>query len=95
MTVFEKIKSMNIDEFAEWLDAYGTWDGGCPWIKWFDSTYCQNCEPVLVKAEDCYYNKDMEFAWCELNDEKCKFFPDLDEVPDGKQIVKLWLESNC
>ena len=29
--------------------------------------------------------------WCELEN-KCKYFLDLDEVPDNKMIIKMWLK---
>lgn len=89
MTQFEKLKNMKIDEFAEWLDKYGAFDGS-PWIQWFDALYCNNCESIM-----CHHiNSEHEFpcSWCELKG-KCKFFPDLDEAPDNKMIVKMWLES--
>ena len=92
MTRFEKIKSMTIDEFAEWLDKYGAFDNEVPWMDWWDKTYCQNCESVM--AHVLYFNDDKEYecSWCELNG-YCKFFQDMDDIPDIKQIIKLWLES--
>ena len=38
-------------------------------------------------------DRECEFAWCELNG-KCKFFKDMDDIPDVKQIIKMWLESD-
>lgn len=33
--VFDRFKSMNIDELAEWLDKYGMFENS-PWMLWFD-----------------------------------------------------------
>lgn len=89
MTQFENLKNMNIDEFTEWLNEYGAFDDS-PWMKWFDQKYCKNCPDVM-----CHYvNSTHEFpcGWCEL-EHKCKFFTDLNSIPDSKMIIKLWLES--
>ena len=86
-TVFDKFKSMNIDEFAEWLDEYGMFDNS-PWMSWFDQKYCKNCEYIMRKYEDD--TKEFTCSWCELNG-NCKFFPDLDELPENKEIIKMWL----
>ncbi len=89
MTIFEKIKAMNIDELAKWLDEQCPHDVD-PCVTWWDNTYCKNCESVTAKYDDSCI--DMEFAWCELHG-KCRFFQDMDEVPDTVQITKMWLES--
>lgn len=86
MNNFEYIKSLSIDELAEWLDQHDEFDGA-PWYTWFDETYCSKCESVMCKYPDS--DREIPFAWCELNDE-CRF---MDYVPEGKEIVKLWLES--
>lgn len=83
MTIFENLKSMNIDEFAKWLEENCLYDSD-PCIKWFDETYCKNCKTVIENGR--------EYAYCELND-KCRYFKDADEMPDNSQIIKLWLES--
>ena len=83
MTVFEKIKSMNIDEFTEWFEENCVHDSD-PCIKWWDRTYCKNCEAVI--------KNEMKYGYCELND-KCRFFDDMDSVPSIKQTIKMWLES--
>lgn len=88
MTRFEEFKNMNIDEFAEWLDKYCAFDES-PWIKWFDELYCKKCEPIMCHYEDS--KNEFPCSYCELED-KCKFFPDLDEAPDNKMIIKMWLE---
>lgn len=89
MTVFNDINSMNIDNFAEWFDKHCAHDDD-PAITWWNDTYCKNCEPVIGRYEDS--NVNMEFSWCEIYG-KCKFFQDLDSVPDTLQMTKLWLES--
>lgn len=89
MTVFESIKVKNIDEFAEWLDRYGQYDGSA-WNEWFDKNYCQKCEPEYVYVEE--FKRKCKCAWCEIY-KKCKYFQDKDNVPDKKEIIKIWLES--
>lgn len=92
MTVFQKIKNMDTDELAEWLDEHGAYDDA-PWFRWWDENYCKKCKPVIGKYKD--FDREMEFAWCELNDDRCKFFQDMDEMLSNKQIIKMWLESEC
>ena len=96
MTVFENIKNKNINEFAEWLDNnYETYDTS-PWMNWWNDNYCTKCETVIDYVPDDEgeqtWHFGMECAWCELND-KCRFFPEMDDAPDSKDIIKLWLES--
>lgn len=90
MNNFEKIKSMNIDEFTKWLDRIHAQYDETPWSDWFDENYCQKCEPETGYIDD----KKYDFSWCELNDQ-CKYFEDLDDIPDCEYIIKLWLESEC
>ena len=106
MTNFKHIQSMNIDEFAEWLDKHGMFDGS-PWNDWFSKRYCENCESIKCKYADAEeklgftpyifgsYGGDIECAFCELADEtgvkRCRFFPELDDVPDNLEIIKMWL----
>lgn len=89
MTVFESIKSWDVDGFTEWLDEYGAFDTA-PWMRWYDNNYCNKCEPVI--ENDSQTHREQEFSWCELNG-KCRYFKELDEIPDHKQIIKMWLES--
>ena len=89
ITWFEKIKMMDIDEFAEWLDEHDMFDNS-PWTQWFDEQYCQNCESVVTFVP--YLNGEHECAWCEVNG-KCRYFQEIKDVPDGKEIIKMWLES--
>ena len=99
MNNFEKLQSMSVDEFAEWLDKNGMIDHS-PWMDHFDKQYCANCASVMCKYEDAekalgfkpFYDDAVECAYCEIYG-KCRYFEDKDEVPDGADIVKLWLES--
>ena len=90
MKNIDMIKSKNIDELAEWLDR-NCYSEYAPWVQWWNYNYCNKCPSEIGKVED--FDGEIEFCWCELNDNKCKFFPDMDSVPDSKQVIKLWLES--
>lgn len=92
MKVIDNFVNMNIDEFAEWLDEYIVFDDS-PWLKWWDKNYCHQCEPEIVSDDD-YFGGKMEYSWCELND-NCKFFKDMAEIPSTKEMIKMWLESEC
>ena len=85
MTVFEKIKTMDIEEFAEWFEENCTHDGD-PCVKWYDETYCQKCEPVVEGGR--------EYAYCELNG-RCKYLSSMESLPSAKETVKMWLESGA
>ena len=85
-TQFEQIKLMDVEELSEWLDQQ-TGSDTSPWIEWWDSTYCQKCESVMAFVP--YLDGEHECSWCEVNDE-CRFFS---SVPDNKEIIKMWLES--
>ena len=39
MRMVDKIKSKSLDEFAEWIDEHGAFDGS-PWINWWQENYC-------------------------------------------------------
>ena len=97
MTVFENIKTKNIDELAEWFSENYMFDEA-PYWKYFDDNYCKGCKPEIVLVEslnrDIDSDREMECAWCELN-HKCKFFQEMNEIPDNKQIIKMWLLSEC
>ena len=88
-TFFEYIKEMNIDELAEWLDT-NAWIDTSPWMLWWDKTYCGNCESIMCKYGDG--NHEFPCSYCEIYD-KCRFFSERAEVPSGREIVKMWLES--
>ena len=90
ITQFEKFKSMDVEELSEWIDEHGQFDLS-PWMEWWNDKYCSRCESIM-----CHYeNSEREFpvAWCELHDDRCKFFPEMDEAPNSKEIIKLWLEN--
>lgn len=89
MNVFDSIKLKNIDELAEWFDENVTSDD-TPWWKWWDENYCKKCESEIAYMSEL--DKKCECAWCELHG-KCKFFKELDDIPDCKQTIKMWLES--
>lgn len=89
MNRFEKIKLKDIDELVEWIDENETSD--CPaWLRWWDDNYCLKCQSEIAYVEA--FGRECECAWCELNC-NCRFFPKLDDVPDNKQIIKMWLEQ--
>lgn len=89
MTNYEYITHMSVDEMAEWLDKYGMFDNS-PWISWFDQKYCKICPNVMCKSADD--TRIFPCSYCEVYD-TCRFFQDLDEVPDNKMIIKMWLGS--
>ena len=92
MTVFENIKTKNVDELAEWLSEHCMFDTA-PWLDWWDENYCNKCEPEIGHMTVFGKELECECAWCEFNNHKCKFFQEMDEIPDNKQIVKMWLLS--
>ena len=91
MTKFENLKLKNIDEFAEWLDTIGSSDDS-PWINYFNDTYCAKCESEFIYDQRELYG-ERKCAWCELHNNKCKFFQYMKEAPNNIQMIKLWLES--
>ena len=99
MNNFEKLKSMSVEELAAWLDENGIVDNS-PWLDDFNNKYCANCESVMCKYEDAekivgfkpFYDDEVECGYCEVYN-KCRFFEDRDEVPDGVEMVKLWLNE--
>lgn len=91
MNIFESIKSKNIDELADWIDKHFDFDNAQYW-QWWDDKYCSKCESETFTYVD-NGNKG-ECAYCELNG-NCKFFKDMRKIPDNKQIIKMWLESEC
>ena len=90
MTRFEEFKNMDIDDLSKWIDKHGQFDDS-PWMTWWDENYCSKCEPIVCHYPDSAH--EFSCAWCELNDYKCRFFPEMDKQPDSKDIVKMWLES--
>ena len=88
MNNFEYLKSLTIDELADWLDKYGQFDGA-PWSDWFDETYCRKCEPIRCIVPE-FGDRKVQCCYCEL-EEKCKHFPEFEYTPGLKEILKLWL----
>lgn len=90
---------MSISDLAKWLYKNGIIDNS-PWFEDFNNQYCANCESVMCKYEDAektlgfkpFYDYEVECAYCEIY-KKCRYFEDMAEVPDGVEMVKLWLES--
>lgn len=95
MNNFEKLKSFDMDQLADWLAEHSQYDHS-PWSEWFDKKYCKNCESIICRHEDTEKMLGLkpffECAYCEVYD-KCKFFADADDVPDEKETIKMWLES--
>lgn len=102
MTNIERLKAMSLEELAEWLDENGMFDGS-PWNTWFTNRYCENCESIECKYDRAktdlgitpFYDETIECAYCELADEsgikRCRFFPELDDIPNNKKIIEMWL----
>ena len=99
MTNFEHLKNMSIAELAEWLDVHGQFDTS-PWQEWFSQVYCNKCEPIKCKYADAeerfgftlLYSREIECSYCELEG-RCKFFPDLDDIPSNIETIKMWLNK--
>lgn len=90
MTVFDNITNKNIDELAEWLSEHCNFDSA-PWWKYFDENYCNRCEAEVVVDDDGY---EKDYGYCELHN-NCRFFKEMEFIPDNKQTIKMWLESEC
>ena len=89
MNQLKYLQSMSTDEIAEFLDQYGLVDN-TPWWKWWNSKYCDKCESVKATIQG--FNRECEFAWCEL-EHKCRFFTEMNDIPDSKEIIKMWLKT--
>lgn len=83
------MKEKDTTELAKWLN-YHFHEAYAPWDDWWETNFCSKCETEIVTCVDS--GREMSLAWCELCG-KCKFFQELDKVPDSKQVIKLWLES--
>ena len=106
MTNFNRLQTMTIDEFAEWLDKNGSFDDS-PWLNSFNEKYCSKCESVEISYENVkeklglepWFGHTTECAFCELADEagikRCRFFQELDDVPDNFEMIKLWLNEEA
>lgn len=94
MNNFEKLKLMSVEELAEWLNTLHY--DNTPWLQWFDSKYCSQCDSVVVTSNEykdkfgCSgYGDTVECAYCEWEN-GCKFFPKMDEAPSLTDILKMW-----
>ena len=85
MKKIELLKVMNYKKFIEFLNSL-TEEG--PWVEWFDKKYCKNCTPVEDNEEAF-----KESAPCELNGCRCVFFPMMNEIPSGENLIDLWLQE--
>ena len=92
MRVFDSIKNKNIDEFVDWLDENCD-PNFAPWWKWWDENYCDKCERIESETTN-FFGYKMEYAYCELNS-NCRFFKDRKDMPNSKQVIKMWLESEA
>ncbi len=99
MTNLDYLQNLTVNEFAEWLDKHGQFDDS-PWMNWFNEKYCKKCDSIRCKIESTnigitplYPAREIDCAYCEL-EHKCKFFENLEDVPDNKEIIKMWLLKN-
>lgn len=90
MKVFDSIKNKNIDELADWINEHFAFDNAPYWRFW-DDNYCKKCETIETGSTN-FFGYKVGCAYCELNG-NCKFFKDMDNIPDSKQIIKMWMES--
>ena len=98
MNQYDYITSLAKDQLIDWLDTYADYDEA-PWRKWFDDNYCKKCESIECSYADCeklnikpFYKSSITCAYCELEN-KCKYFPELDTIPDSRKIIELWMET--
>lgn len=91
MTIFEEIKSKNIDKMTDWIDEHFDFDNAPYWRFW-DENYCSKCKPINIEITNYFGYEIGEYAYCEVNG-NCKFFKDMEKIPNSKQIIKMWLES--
>lgn len=93
MNNFEKLQSMSIDELVEWIDV-NIYSDGAIWWEWFDENYCDKCESEIIYIDDYFRgpNTEHKCAYCEVHN-KCRFFSEMDDIPDNKEVIKMWLEA--
>jgi hypothetical protein len=99
MNNFERLKSMSVEELAEWLDKNGSFDDS-PWLNAFNEKYCAKCGSIECNYADAkeklgitpFYDDTIECAYCEIYN-KCRYFEDMNDVPDNREMIKMWLES--
>jgi hypothetical protein len=91
MTNFKKLQSMPLDELAKWLSKHLAFNDA-PHMIWFDRNYCDKCEPEKIELEGNFDTYEYKFAYCDF-ERKCRFFPEMDKVPDNLTTIKMWLEA--
>lgn len=97
-TNYELLVSKSKEELASFLSENVQYDD-TPWEKWFNRNYCKKCEPITLPMREYYtifgcssYAETMTCAYCELKG-KCKFFPDMNDIPDTYNTILMWLED--
>lgn len=90
MNNWDKIRSMDFDEFAAWLDENVIMDTA-PWTLWFDENYCQKCQNIITTYNFGDYEREAECTYCEVNGD-CRFFPGKSVSNGNLDVIKLWLE---
>ena len=93
MTNFEQLQSMSQNELAKWLDKHLHFEDA-PHMIWFGKKYCDKCDRIEFRIEHGYGTYKQTFAYCE-REHKCRFFPDMNEVPDNLETLKLWLNTEA
>lgn len=89
MDNYDKIRAMDFDEFAAWLDENVPVDGA-PWTMWFDENYCRKCDIVKTKYDFGLEECEVECSYCEVNGE-CRFIPEKSVAESNLEVIKLWL----
>ena len=93
---------MSLECFADWLDKNSCCDDAA-WSNFFNEEYCKKCEAIKCTYADAKeilgiqafsYGGNVDCAYCEVYG-KCKFFPEIDDIPSNKDIIKLWLEGEA
>ncbi len=106
---FKRLQSMSVEELADWLDKNGNFDDS-PWLIAFNEKYCEKCDSIKCKYADAekvlgfsplLYDgsiwsgtAEVECAYCEVYN-KCRYFENLDDIPDNKEVIKMWLEEEA
>jgi hypothetical protein len=100
MTNLENLKAMSLEELAEWLDKNTIFDDS-PWLNSFNENYCIKCESLKLDYEDAeeklgidllFDHNTCDCAFCEVYG-RCRFFENCESVPNNKEMIKLWLNS--
>lgn len=90
MTNLQWIRTCSAEQLGEWLDTVSERFDDVPWLKWWNTTYCENCPAVAARYSE--EQKYLDFAYCELN-HHCKFFPEIADTPPTTFMLKLWLQQ--